>query len=104
MPDPRDEEELGELPPFDGEAEDDQPPREVPVEHEPGSTTEDVGLDDTTGEDDPLDARDVELDESDEGWINEEPDAGDLDLGPADAIDEGGDSSSLGDQEEPGVA
>jgi hypothetical protein len=103
MPDPRDEEELGELPPLDGEAEDEQP-GSAPVEEEPGSTTDEGGLDDSTGEDSPLDARDVELDESDEGWINEEPDAGDLDLGPGEALDDGADGSFLDDPGEPGVA
>jgi hypothetical protein len=102
-PDPRDDEGLGELPPLDGDLEDERPV-ELPPDDRPDTAEDTGGLDDSTGEDDPLDAEEVELDDCDEGWLNEQPDASDLDLGPDSSVDDIVEESAFADHEEPGVA
>ena len=103
------EDELDELPPIDGDGGD---PPEAPADLD-GLDDPEVGdaggsaLDDSTGEDDPLDAAAlegldaVERDESDVGWLEEAVDSPDLDLGEAALIDAGDEAVSLEDGEEP---
>ncbi|HXX65561.1 MAG TPA: hypothetical protein VEK07_00150 [Polyangiaceae bacterium] len=90
-----DEEELSELPPLDGEVDDDSEP-EVEVEEE--STLD--GIDDTLGPhgDTELDA--IDLDENEESWLSEDTDSEDLDLGAGALFDLGTEGSSVSDLEE----
>ncbi|MDP9002635.1 MAG: hypothetical protein M3O46_21305, partial [Myxococcota bacterium] len=72
------EQELEPLPPVDGDSSD-------PPETEPDygdlleDTTEEATLDDATGESDPVDTSDLDLDDGD-GWLGEAGEAQDLDL------------------------
>jgi len=93
--------DLDELPPLDGDLRDAPEP-----EPDPGDLVGDDGdasLDDATGEDDPVDADELELDEGEKGWLQEPADAPDLDLGDVALIDFGGDAPAADDAEEPGV-
>jgi hypothetical protein len=83
------------------DTEDNRPDAEIddPV----GPRADDGGLDDTTGEDDPLDAADLDLDEDDPAWIGEPQDAGDLDLGGDDGLEIRDESSSFVGAEEAGT-
>lgn len=103
------EDELDELPPIDGDGGD--PPEAAPdVEDIDDPEVIDAGgsaLDDSTGEDDPLDAAalegldSVERDEAEVGWLEEAVDSPDLDLGDAALIDAGDEAVSLEDGDEP---
>jgi hypothetical protein len=86
---PRDAEddELGELPPLDGDLRDAPQPEtdsddEMPPEGE-------ASLDDSTGADDPTEGEEIDLDESDSGWLDEPADAAGLDLGDTATLDLG---------------
>jgi hypothetical protein len=110
MPAPRGTEEqqeadeLDELPPLDGDA------RDVPEAEPEGAPGEllddgegDASLDDTTGEDDPADTDELELDEKEGGWLEEPADAPDLDLGNVAIVDFGDEGTATDDVDEPGV-
>ncbi len=106
MPGPpiaRDEDELERLPPLDGGAGDE--PEGVP-ENE-GLTEEpeqDAGADDATGEDDPVDASELGLDEGESGWLGEPPDAPNLDVGSEVPVGEESSESRVDDAEDAGGA
>jgi hypothetical protein len=115
LPSELEDDELDELPPIDGDAGDD--PEVADVEDLGDSEANDAGatspLDDSTGEDDPLDAaalaglEGVERDEADGGWLEEAVDSPELDLGGAALIDAGredDESNALDDGEEPVIA
>jgi len=99
----RDDEDLGELPPLDGQSGEDSPP-EGELDELPGPPSGDDGLDDTTGEDDPADASELDLDERGGNWLGEAQDAGDLDLGDDDMVEIRDDGPSFADAEEPAAA
>jgi hypothetical protein len=93
--------ELDELPPLDGDVRDAPEP-----ELEPGELLDEDGdssLDDTTGEDDPVDADELDLEEREKGWLEEPADAPDLDLGDLAVVDFGGDAPAAEEADEPGV-
>jgi hypothetical protein len=98
------EDELDELPPIDG---DDAPDPAADVEEIGGSEGNDPAagslLDDSTGEDDAVDAtlEGLEGDEGERGWLDEPLDSPDLDLGETARLDSGDEAVSLEDGEEP---
>jgi hypothetical protein len=110
LPFEQEEDEFDELPPIDGDGDD---PETMADLEEVGPEPNDAGavspLDDSTGEDDPLDAAALEgLDgiesaerEGDGGWLDEPVDSPDLDLGETTLLDAGEGESSLDDPEEP---
>jgi hypothetical protein len=80
-----DDDDLGELPPLDGDTDEGDP-------SEGGLDILDDGaasLDDSTGEDDPADASELNLPEVEASWLNDSADATDLDLGDAGLGDAG---------------
>jgi hypothetical protein len=89
---PHDEQDdLDELPPLDGDPKDGPDPEptfEDLLEDEVGDAT----LDDSTAEDDAPDASELDVDESDTGWLDEAADAPDLDLGDVAVLDFGEES------------
>ena len=93
------EEELGELPPLDGDAGEPEPPE---AGDDDAAVDGDASLDDSTGEDDPVDADDLEVDDADVGWLGEATDAEGLDLGDP-AIDLAVEPPVGDEAEEPGV-
>jgi hypothetical protein len=99
--------ELDELPPIDGER-GDEPEADPEVEdfEEPAGADAGgaAGLDDSTGENDPLDDEELEGDEAESGWLGEETDSASLDLGEALLVDAGEETASLEDGEEPPAA
>jgi hypothetical protein len=95
------QDDLDELPPLDGDMRDAPEP-----DLDPGELLGDDGdasLDDATGEDDPVDADELDLEEREQGWLQEPADAPDLDLGDVAISDFGGDASAADDADEPGV-
>ena len=98
-PDPHEEpeEELGELPPLDGEGDDAEPPVE---ELDDLAPEEQNLLDDATGEADPVDEVDVPA--ALEGGLDDADGAEDLDVG-GDDLDDLGNVGLLDDADEPGV-
>lgn len=97
-----DDDELGELPPMDGDVRDAPQPEtdaddEVPPEGE-------ASLDDSTGEDEPTDDEEIDLDETDGGWLDEAPDAPGLDLGDVQTVELGGEAAGADDADEPAAA
>ncbi|HEY3822769.1 MAG TPA: hypothetical protein VGL81_36645 [Polyangiaceae bacterium] len=103
MPAPgiHEQDDLDELPPLDGDARD--APEPEPEAGELIGDDGDASMDDSTGEDDPVDADDLEVDERDGGWLEEPADAPDLDLGDVAVVDFGGDAPAAEDADEPGV-
>jgi hypothetical protein len=97
--DPRDDDELDELPPMDG---DPAPAAEADVGALLEEEAEDASLDDKTGEDEVDDGEDLEVDEAEGGWLDEAADAPDLDLGDV-AITEFGGDVPADEVDEPGV-
>ena len=96
-----DDEDLEELPPLDGDVRDGPEP-----EPEAGELLGDDGdgsLDDSTGEDDPVDTDELDLEEREKGWLEEPTDAPDLDLGDVAIVDFGGAAPAAEDADEPGV-
>ena len=88
-PAPRDD-DLDELPPLDGSIGDPAEPEDANTDDIDAVLQEEApSLDDTIGEDDPVDPADLDLDESDDGWLDEPSDAPDLDVGDAAAFEEG---------------
>ena len=100
-----DDDDLEELPPIDGdsgEGSDERPGEED--DELPGSTSNGGDRDDATGEDDPADVSELDLDEAEGDWLGEALDAGDLDLGDDDVLEIRDDGASFVEPEEPGVA
>jgi len=99
-----DDDELGELPPLDGDARD-QPDGEAADPEEVLDGDDEATLDDATGEDDPLDTSDLDLEHVEDGWLGEAGEAEDLDLGGDGAVvDFGEDSPATDDHVGPAPA
>ncbi|HEY1694264.1 MAG TPA: hypothetical protein VGG39_18975 [Polyangiaceae bacterium] len=99
-----DDDELDPLPPLDGDAQEEGRDTEAEVEADLDEPHDGEGLDDSTGEDDPVDPEDLDVDERDTGWLGEPADAPDLDLGDLGVHDLGADDSlAPDDAEEPGT-
>lgn len=82
-----DEDELGDLPPLDGD-EREPPPVEGGQEGDVDEPLGEASLDDATGEDDPVDTGELDLDEGGtRGWLDEPTDAPGLDLGGMDVVE-----------------
>lgn len=94
-PTPTEDEELSELPPLDGEVEEESEP-EVEVEDEEGAEP----LDDSVGPSDDADLDDLDIDESERSWLSESSDSEDLDLGTSALCDLGTEESFASDSEE----
>src|SRR5271154_3227585 len=96
-----DDEELGELPPMDGDAEE---PGETPdaaeknLELPPGEG----GLDDELAQDVSPEEAEIQISEVGGSWLNEEADSSDLDLGAGETIGELGTDSFLADDDPSG--
>ena len=101
LPPPRDD-EVDPLPPPDGDAgdESDREPQPDAADLDDAATS--AGLDDATGEDDPVEPDDLETDESETGWLDEPPDAPALDLGDTGLTDFVA-ADPIEDLDEPGV-
>ncbi len=95
------EDELGELPPLDGDLRD-APQAETDSDDEVPPQGE-ASLDDATGEDDPTDGEEIDLDETDSGWLSEPADAPGLDLGDTGTLDLGEDVAAEDDADEPAL-
>jgi hypothetical protein len=103
-PEKPNDDQLDELPPLDGDSKD-APEADGAFEEPLADLPGEASLDDTTGEGETPDEGELEVDDAEGGWLNEPPDAPDLDLGdvaileldeePADATD---------DTEEPSAA
>lgn len=96
-----DDDELDELPPMDGDDRDTPQPETdaddaVPPDGE-------ASLDDSTGEDEPTNDEEIDLDETDGGWLDEPPDAAGLDLGDMQTVELSGDVAGEDDTDEPGA-
>jgi hypothetical protein len=98
----RDDDELDELPPMDGDASDlgeNAPAAED--DDVPGPAPSEGDLDDATGEDDPADASELDIDEADGDWLGEAQDAADLELGEDDSLELRDEGTSFVEAEEP---
>jgi hypothetical protein len=97
------EDELEDLPPLDGDTEEALEPDLEIDEDEVGGGG---GLDDTTAENDPVDAGDLEIDGAESTWLNEAGDSADLDVGESDALELREDDAIAADDEAaaPGAA
>jgi hypothetical protein len=95
------DDELGELPPLDGDLRD-APQPETDADDEAPPQGE-ASLDDSTGEDEPTDDEEIDLDESDGGWLDEPADAPGLDLGDTATIDLGTEVAAEDDADEPAM-
>lgn len=84
----RDPDELGELPALDGDARDAPQPDAVDDDAIDDPDGE-ASLDDATGEGEPTDHEEIDLDESDSGWLAEPADAASIDLGDPGTLDFG---------------
>ncbi len=94
-----DDDDLGELPPLDGDTDEGDP-------SEGGLDILDddaASLDDSTGEDDPADASELNLPEAESSWLTDSADATDLDLGDAGLVDVDERQTRPGDVEEPDI-
>jgi hypothetical protein len=91
-PEIREEDELGELPPLDGESRD-QSEGDADYGDLLAGDDEEATLDDATGEDDPLDISDLDLDKVEGGWLGEAGEPEDVDTGDAAVVDFGDDMS-----------
>jgi hypothetical protein len=101
-PTDRDDEALDDLPPMDGDGSDERPPEAGP-DDVPGDGPADGGLDDSTGEGDPVDAEELDVDEGQGGWLEEPADNPELDLGDVAVDDVAAEGTAADDAEEPGV-
>jgi hypothetical protein len=101
-PTDRDDEALDDLPPLDGDGSDERAPEAGP-DDVPGDDPAEAGLDDSTGEGDPVDAEDLDVEEGQGGWLEEPADNPELDLGDMTVDDVAADGTAADDAEEPGV-
>jgi hypothetical protein len=62
-----------------------------------------ASLDDSTGEDEPTDDEEIDLDETDGGWLDEPADASGLDLGDMQTVELGAEPTAEDDADEPGT-
>ncbi len=96
-----DEEELGELPPMDGDAEDSGEAPDAAgksLEIPPGEG----GLDDEVADEALPEEAEIQVSDVGGSWLNEEADASDLDLGAGGTIGELSNESFLADDDPPG--
>jgi hypothetical protein len=105
LPSEQEEDELEELPPIDGDGGDGpEPPADAEeLDGEEGGAPGSL-LDDSTGEDDALDANaleGLEDGEKESGWLDEQVDSPDLELGEPALLDAGDEALSLEDGEDP---
>jgi hypothetical protein len=100
VPPTRDDDDLGELPPLDGDL-NEEPGADDGADDLPADG--DASLDDATGEDEPADATDLDLADSEGGWLDEPADAPDLNLGAVALVDFADERDSLEDVDELGV-
>ncbi len=107
LPSELEEDELEELPPIDGDG-GDSAETAADVEDLEGEDANEPAagslLDDSTGEDDALDANaleGLEDGETERGWLDEQVDSPDLELGEPALLDAGDEALSLEDSEEP---
>ncbi|HEY8086373.1 MAG TPA: hypothetical protein VIF09_00960 [Polyangiaceae bacterium] len=101
-PTDRDDEALDDLPPMDGDGSDEGAPEAGPDDL-PGDDPANAGLDDSTGEGDPVDDEELDVEEGQGGWLEEPADNPELELGDM-AVDEvAAEGSAADDAEEPGV-
>ena len=100
------EDDLDELPPLDGAVGDPAESDANVEELDADVSEEEPSLDDATGEDDPVESDELDVDESDRGWLEEPPDAPDLDVGDAAILDAAVDESlpSLNDTDGPSTS
>src|SRR5258708_1788949 len=101
-PNVRDEDELEPLPPLDGDSSE-KPEAEPDYAELLEEGKEEATLDDATGEDDPLDASDLDLESEEDGWLGEAGEGQDLDMGDVAIVDFGDEASPADDADEPGV-
>jgi hypothetical protein len=99
---PPDDDSLDELPPMDGDAGDEAEPAAGAADLDPDDAAG-GGLDDSTGENDPYDPAELDLDENDSGWLAEPADNPELDLGDVAIVDLANEPPAAEDAEEPGV-
>jgi len=98
-PPPRDD-ELDDLPPLDGESPDEEG-HAPELDEEPAGG--DASLDDATGEDDPVDPAELDIDDGEGGWLEGTDDAEDLDMGETPLVELEAERDPMDDVEEPGV-
>src|ERR1700722_12242517 len=110
VPAVEEEDDLEELPPLDGDP-GDAPDGDPAAEDSLDDHLRDgnAGLDDTTGEDDPVDADELDIARGEKealegGWLEEPADAPDLDLGDTAVAIFGEDASPADDVDQPVVA
>ena len=88
-----DDDALDELPPLDGDAGDAPEPETTALDSVEDLDDDDASLDDATGEDDRVDTSELDLEEKEEGWVDEPSESPDLDLGSTDLIDFAGEEA-----------
>jgi hypothetical protein len=94
------EDELEDLPPLDGDTEE-APEADLEIDDVGGIAGD---LDDTTSENDPVDAADLDIGGPESTWLNEAGDAADLDIGESGAIDLREEDALDGDDEAGGAS
>jgi hypothetical protein len=102
------DDELDDLPPLDGESGDSRPERDEMDDDDAGVGAEETGvsenaLDDSTGDDESPDTRDLSLNDQETSWLDEAAETPDLDLGdmPLFAVrDEGENGAALDEPDE----
>lgn len=90
------DEELSDLPPLDGEVDDDLEP-EIELDGDEETT---IAMDDGAGPEDDADVADIDADESERSWLTEPADSEDLDLGAGALVDLGVETPLLAESEE----
>jgi len=99
---PPPEDDLDELPPLDGEDGE-------PADAQPGDEDIDEDIDggdpfdDATGEDEAVDAKELDTGNVEGGWLDESAEADDLELGGVDLVAFEGEPLGASDFEEPGI-
>jgi hypothetical protein len=97
-----DEDDLDELPPLDGDGHE-EPDAAPDADDLEADDSGEASLDDSTGEDEPPDPSEVDLDENEPGWLDEPAETPDLDLGDVAIVDFGEGVAPTDEAEEPGV-
>src|SRR5579872_2217802 len=101
---PKEDDELDPLPPLDGEPAEPEGEEwetdDFEGEGHPGKAPAKDNLDDSTGENDPIDATDLHTG-GNESWLGDAEDAEDLDIGADDVTDSGDSSTSFVEADEP---
>jgi hypothetical protein len=105
VPSEAEDDELDDLPPIDGDGGDELQSTRDLEGLDDDEEDADPSLDDSTGEDDPVDETELDGDERETGWLGEASETADLDLGDAGLLDVGADDErvSLEDADEPSI-